>query len=76
MDTKGNQKTRRFTKLSWCEKWGKDSHKKVSSRSKETGQAGPTRTASPDVKKDEVSPQFGAWWFAVALLLAVVITGV
>lgn len=75
MDTKSNQKTRRFTKLAWCKERGKDPYKKARSRSQKAGEVRPESAACPDVKKVEVSPQFGAWLFAVAVLVAVVIAG-
>ena len=73
MDTKSNQKTRRFTKLAWCKKWGENPRKKVSSRSKKAGEVRPESAACSDVKKVEVNPQAGAWLFAVAILIAAIL---
>ena len=77
MDTESNQKTRRFTKLAWCEKRRENPRKKVSSRSQKAGQAGATGKVSPDVRQAEkVTPMFGAWMLAAALVAAVLLLGV
>ena len=74
MDTKSNQKTRRFTKLAWCEERGKDPYKKARSRSQSTGKAGSTGAACTNAKEVKVAP-VGAWLLAAALVIAVMLLG-
>ena len=77
MVTKGNQKARRFTKIPWCQKRGENPRKKVVSRSQKAGQAGAAGKVSPDVRQTEkVTPMFGAWMLAAALVAAVLLLGV
>ena len=76
MDTKSNQKTRRFTKLAWCKKRGEDPYKKARSRSQEARKARPTGAASPDPRKvRQVNPEFGAWMLYAALVVALLSLG-
>ena len=76
MDTVRNKEKRRFTKVAWCEKWGKDSRKKARSRSKKIGEAGATSKTCTDIKQAEKVAPVGAWMFAAALVVAVLLLGV
>ena len=76
MDTKSNQKTRRFTKLAWCEERGKDPYKKARSRSRKTGSDGQARAVSTDIEKTrQINPEFGAWMLYAALVVALLSLG-
>ena len=76
MDTKSNQKTRRFTKLAWCEERGKDPYKKARSRSQEARKARPTGAASTDIEKTrQVNIWLGAWLLYGAMVAAILILG-
>jgi hypothetical protein len=71
MDSVGHQKTRRFTKIAWCEKRRKNPRKKVVSRSQKAGQAGAAGKVSPDVRQTkEVTPTFGLLLFGASLIFS------
>ena len=77
MDTKGNKKARRLTKLAWCERRKDNPRKKVSRRSQEAGKAGAAGETRPDIRQvKKVTPMFGAWMLAAALVAAVLLLGV
>ena len=77
MDIQSNQKTRRFTKIAWCEKRRENPRKKAVSRSQKTGQAGATRKTSPNTQETrQVNPEFGTWAFAIALVVVAFLMGI
>lgn len=49
MDIQGDKKTRRFTKLAWCERRAKDSGQEIRSRCQEAWKTRPAGTTSQDL---------------------------
>lgn len=72
MDSKGNKKAGRPAQRAKSTGGKNNPPKKTRSRSKKTGEVRAESTPSPDVKKTEVSPQFGIWLLVVAFAAAVI----